>query len=778
MRRRFVWAAAAGLYVVCSTSLAGVSWWFDRALAQNTGLTQSIYVASTEGPAVRRHVAEIELRSLERAIDGELRSIRVTWEGLWYFPGDATIDLEAWADDHVLWTLDGEVVIEHDVARDHEPGRRRLFVGKGFHDLSVTYDQRGGGYALHVQWAPVGQDLRPLPAERLFRSDSLEQAQHTLVVRRFARGFWLGVPLVLVLAFIVKCAIRATARIVVPPESSRVETLSPRAATILVSAALAIAAVARYWGIDFGLPHTRSRPDEEFLIAMAHRFMQGHLDPDFFIYPPLYAYGLTVVYFVYYLWGYIGGVFGAPIDVAASWHSYWEPFFLLSRFQSAALGTATVLVIYRMGLRLFDRETAVAAAFLLALAFLHSFLLALAFLHARDSHFGTVDVAQTLLILLSIHFLLRAHQRPGWHAYVGAGALGGLAMATKYNAALLCVPFIADWALHILKSRGARVRAAFDRRIVFFAVPLVLVFLAAAPYTIFGFERFMETVQFIRQGLRTGAGFADLGYGWTHHVSWTLRYGLGIPLLVASLVGLMASARKDWKSTLLLCGFPVAYYVVMGSYRWVFARYMVPVVPFLCLFAAVGIVWVGRHVTSTRPGMPRALVTVGLTVAVLWPSASRLLQFDRLVTRTDSRVVAARWVYDHVPAGSTILQNGGAYGQVQFDRTDSYDEWTETQVRAAFESDTGQRGQTDWIILYGSPLGRYVEPSVSALVRERYELIEVVKGSGSSSAGNEFDLQDAFFVPYAGFRDVVRPGPDIRIYRKRPGGAARGLTSR
>lgn len=767
MRRRFVWAAVAGLYVVCSTSLATVSCALDRALAQHHGLTQSVSLTST-GVPFQRQVSEIELHSLDAASEAGLRPTRVTWAGLWHFPADAAIDLRAWSDDRVRWTLDGKSVVEHNVARDEEPTSRRLFVTAGFHDLAVTYDLLGGGHALHVQWAPVGQDLGPLPADRLFRSDGLAQAQRAVAVRRVARTVWLGVPLVLLLALIAWWAMRATARAVVPPESPRVDALSTRAVTILVSAALVIAALTRYWGIDFGLPHTRSRPDEEFSIAMALRFMQGHLDPDFFIYPPLYAYGLTVVYAVYYAWGYIGGGFEAPIDVAASWHSYWEPFFLLSRIQSAALGTATVLVIYRMGLRLFDRDTAVVSAFLLALAFLH----------ARDSHFGTVDVAVTLLVLLSIHYLMRARQRPEWRAFVGAGALGGLAMATKYNAALVCVPFAADVALHVFKSRGARVRAAFDRRIVFFALPLTLVFLIAAPYSLLGYERFIETVQAIRQGLGTGAGFADLGDGWTHHARWTLRYGLGVPLLVASLAGLVAAARKDWRQTLVLCAFPLAFYAMMGSYHWVFARYMVPVVPFLCLFAAVGIVWMGRQLTSARPGLPRAVVTVGLTIVVLVPSASSLLQLDRLLARTDSRVVAARWVREHVPAGSTIAQNGGVYGQVQFDRRDRYDEWSETQVSAALERDTGQRGHTDWIILYSSPLGRDVAPSVAALVSERYELAEVVKGSGSATQGNEFDLQDAFFVPYAGFRDVVRPGPDIRIYRKRPGGAARGLTSR
>ena len=756
MRRGLL--VAAGFYAVCSLSLVSFSWWLDRAAAENTGLIQSVYTRSADAPKVGRHVREIDLRVLDQAADAGLRFVRVRWEGVWYFPDDALVYLDVWANGRVLLNVDGELIVEHDISRGLEPVRRRLALARGFRDLEVIYEQRDGDYALDIQWAPVGQAFRPITPDRLFPTANLEQAQRALAFQRVARAFWLGVPILLLLAFTVRSAVRALARAVVPPDSSRVETLSPRATAILASAALAIAALVRYWGIDFGLPHTRSRPDEELLISMAHRFIQGHLDPDFYIYPPLYSYGLTVLNVGYYLWGFITGVFGSLVDVAASWHSRWEPFFLLSRMQSAALGTATVLVIYRMGLRLFDRETAVVAAFLLALAFLH----------ARDSHFGTTDVAMTLLIMLSIHFLIRAHQKPVGYAYVWAGALGGLAMATKYNAMLLCVPVVADLALHLLNSRGARVKAAFGRRIVFFAVPFVLAYLAAAPYTLFAFERFIDTMQFVQGGLRTGAGFADLGHGWTHHLNWTLRYGLGVPLLAASLAGLIVAAREDWKRTMLLCAFPVAYYCMAGNYRWVFARYMVPVVPFLCLLAAVAIVWVGRHIMSTRPGVPRALMTAGLSVVVLLPSASSLFQFDRLLARTDSRVVAAQWVHDHVPAGSSILQNGGVYGQVQFDQTDRYDEWNEAQVSTApLESGIRPRGETDWIILHESPLGRHVAPSVSTLVRERYELIEYVTGSGSSNSGKLFDLQDSLYVPYAGFRDVTRPGPDIRIYRNR-----------
>ena len=754
MRRRF--AIAAGVYAACSLSLFIASRWLAHTSTDQAGLVQSLYTGSPATLQDRRVVRDISLRLADQARASGLRSFRVRWEGLWYFPGDTIIDLVAWADDRVRVSIDGGTVV-HDLSRSERPTRRRVAVSQGFRHLVVRYEQREGDVGLDLRWAPASQPLRPLPFDRLFTPTSLDYGERVVAFRRLAGAFWLGVPLGVLLAFTLWHAARALVRLAVPPESSGDEVLSPRATAILAASALAIAALVRLWGIDFGLPHTRSRPDEEALIGMALRFVQGYPDPDFYIYGPLYAYGLSGLYFVYYVWGLMAGVFDLPVDVAASWHRHWEPLFLLSRVQSAALGTAGVLVIYRLALRLSDRETALVAAFLLALAYLH----------ARDSHFGTVDATLTLLILISIHFLIRARLKPGGHDEVWAGAVAGLAMATKYNAVLLAVPFAVDLTLRAIAARRAVTPALMGRYLVRVAVPAALVFLAVAPYTILEFGRFADTVHFIREGLRTGGGFTDLGYGWTHHLRWTLPYGLGLPLLVASLVGLTLCVRRDWRLTAILCAFPAAHYLVTGSYRWVFARYMLPLVPFLCLLAAVGVARTARR--AARTGWPRALATAGLTLVVVWPSASRLFQFDRLLARRDSRVVAAEWVHDHVPAGSTVLQNGGRYGRAQFDAVYGYEELTTERAVAALSGRDGDspQGQTDWIILYESPLGRYVDPAIAALVTERYELVEFVKGSGSESPVNEFDLQDAFYVPYAGFHDVVRPGPDIRIYRRR-----------
>ena len=191
MRRGFV--VVAGFYAVCSWSLVAVSRSLDRAAADNTGLIQSFYTGSADTPQVRRHVREIDPLILDQAADAGVRSFRIKWEGVWYFPGDAQLYLDAWADDRVLLRVDGKLVIEHDISREVEPVRRRLALTKGFHDLEVVYEQRDGEYALNIQWAPVGQPFRPITPERLFPTASLEPVQRALAFRR-VRARVLGRP--------------------------------------------------------------------------------------------------------------------------------------------------------------------------------------------------------------------------------------------------------------------------------------------------------------------------------------------------------------------------------------------------------------------------------------------------------------------------------------------------------------------------------------------------------------------------------------------------------
>ena len=92
--------------------------------------------------------------------------------------------------------------------------------------------------------------------------------------------------------------------------------------------------------------------------------------------------------------------------------------------------------------------------------------------------------------------------------------------------------------------------------------------------------------------------------------------------------------------------------------------------------------------------------------------------------------------------------------------------------RWSFNPADGSFGETggrtpDWIVLEGSPLSNWAgtSPEIRQLAAERYALVRSIHAADDSWA--VYDLADAFFLPVAGFGGVERPGPNIRIYRRK-----------
>src|SRR6186713_45463 len=139
-----------------------------------------------------------------------------------------------------------------------------------------------------------------------------------------------------------------------------------------LTAIVVSAAAARFWGLGFGLPHTNARPDETIVIdQVALSFLRGDLHPHFYDYPWLFMWVLAGLYLAYYGWERLTGAFHSLAAFVASWKFQWVPFFLIPRGLSAAMGTATVIVVFRVARRAWGDATGLVAALFMALAFVH-----------------------------------------------------------------------------------------------------------------------------------------------------------------------------------------------------------------------------------------------------------------------------------------------------------------------------------------------------------------------------------------------------------------------
>ncbi len=533
---------------------------------------------------------------------------------------------------------------------------------------------------------------------------------------------------------------------------------------ILVLAGIVVlAAAVRLWGLDFGLPHTQAHPDETFIIGLSLAMLGGQPPPPYYDYPWFFVWLSMAASLGYFVWGLAAGSFSSLAEMAASYELHWAPFFLLNRLLSALFGTASVLAVYAIGTRLRNRIAGLTAALFLALAHIHS----------QNSHFGTTDVAMTFFIMLSVALLLRAHAtgRP-WH-FVAAGLAGGIAAATKYNAVVLAVPMMLSQGLLIVDSPGRRLEALGSPRTLLVGVPCALAFLTGIPFVFYDYEGFRLAMDLLAGSMAAGSPELGLDSGWVHHFTLSLRHGMGVPLLAAGLGGALLLPVRDVRRGMLFLAFPVAYYVIAGRSLNQFFRYVLPVVPFLCVTAGYLVAVVAARLTGDDGEQPRARVRLAalaaaLSAAIVAPSAWSVWQFDQIIARTDNRVVVADWVARFVPKGDAIVQSGSHYGHAPIN-DEVWAMWTWDRGRREFlVAGHPPDRPPEWILLQESPLPSTTQPEIAALLESGdYDFAWRFQALTLGRQDRVYDLQDAFFVPFAGFDGVARPGPNFTLYRRR-----------
>ena len=520
---------------------------------------------------------------------------------------------------------------------------------------------------------------------------------------------------------------------------------SYRTSTIWIAAILVVAAALRLVPIWFGIPYLPARPDEEVAVSIATLMTQGDLNPHFFHWPSFTFYVFAALYKTASLVRRVFGV-DSPLTVIDR--------VLLGRAFVALAGTLTVFVLYRLGRRIVDVTTGlIAAAFL-----------SVAILHVRDSHFAMTDVLMTLLLTASLALLMRAvdgalsgAQGMRWFALSGIAA--GLAASTKYNATALLGAMAAAQIVLLVQRR----HIGWMPSIVFTAT-FSAFFLIGSPYTVLDFTQFEADLRFDFTHLSGGHG-VDLGRGWRYHLERSLPYGVGLPAFIAACVGVVPMVRRHGKYAFILGGFALPFYLAIGSGTTVFFRYIMPLVPLVCLLAAVAI----RSVTpwlSARTRLSAPANTTALVVLTVGPALVNCIWFDAVLARTDTRVLATDWLRPQLKPDDTLHDAGGDYTKLDL-RDVRFHEWHFDPSENSFGHPAGHT--PDWLVLMESPLRLYAStpPQLRQLAQAKYTLVYTAAATRGPPRAAAYDLQDAFFMPLSRLDTVVRPGPTIRIYRRR-----------
>ena len=521
-----------------------------------------------------------------------------------------------------------------------------------------------------------------------------------------------------------------------------------------------IGALLRFVPITFGLPLDRARPDEEVAIGRALGMVGGDLNPHFFDWGSLTLYLFALSF------------------SAASWiHDHVAPsgplavsdYYIVARGIVMIAGTLTIVVLFRLARIVTDDVTAAIAAFFLAVVPLH----------VRESHFAMTDTLMTLLATLALLLLLRAFHEaadssdpPGQRSHVligfaAAGVTAGLATATKYSAGALLAPMAAVQVLLVPRALAdSRWWRIWMPSAVFLAA-MILGFLVGTPYAVLDYPAFSEGVLFDIQHLESGHG-PDLGAAWIYHATRTLPAGLGVSICLAAIVGVVALVKQGGRDALIVLAFCAALYGSMANGRTVFFRYVLPLVPAVCLSAAAGVRWAAAWLAA-RTRLAPATVAAVAAVAVATTASVNSVRLDQLLSRTDTRVLAGNWLTAQVRPDESLYDAGEQGYQRVFLGNVRAHVWRfgTSDVAAKIFRRTDQI--PDWLLLAQSPLEAYtpVPDELRQLATERYDLATIIRAASEPDPG-VYDPQDGFFLPIARFEAILRPGPTVAIYRKRP----------
>jgi 4-amino-4-deoxy-L-arabinose transferase-like glycosyltransferase len=412
--------------------------------------------------------------------------------------------------------------------------------------------------------------------------------------------------------------------------------------------------------------------------------------------------------------------------------------YLAARALSALALVSAVGTVYLAGRRAYGRAAGVIAAAALALSPLA----------VRQAHFATTDGLAMAFEAAAFWAALRASRGRG---YALAGALCGLAAATKYTAGSALV-FVLALAL-LGDDRWRRSLAGLAGAALTFIGAM-----ASAGHPL----QYLDGLAFLSG--RASGTYQGVSVGWIYHPTASLPFGLGLGTCALAVAGLVLGLVRRQPADVALIAFLVVYAALVGFSHEVFFRYVMPMLPALCL-AAGGLMRLARG--------PRATSAAALAALVLMvPSAAASVAGDRLLGATDTRQQAAAWLTANAPAGSE-LRISSYWSQPFYDQSEVQrrrlnplyvsGNWTADsfeQGRFTSRFLTNRSGTPCFVISASGPPWQGPLPGG----QRRPVAVFTPYAGPAATPGAVYDRLDAFYLPLWGFGNLQRPGPSIAIF--------------
>ena len=531
-----------------------------------------------------------------------------------------------------------------------------------------------------------------------------------------------------------------------------------------------VGACLRFWKLDYGLPHILFI-DEGQKIYLALNMGGGDLNPHNFVQPSFFYYLLLLADVLYIAWNFMTGVFK---ELSEAWRLYTQDptvYYWLARSVSAAFGTVTIPLTYIIGQRFFNRFVGGCAALFLAFSYIH----------AQYSQVGYIDITLTFFITFCFLLSVTAQETGHWRYFMLAGFVGGLSMSTKYSG--LPTMILGPIASYTFALRNGKpvIREILGKKTMLFYLSALIGFTFGTPYWVLDFPKFSEDVLYFWGDYKLG-GVGQLGaegkWNWFYYLFNPLCYGLGLPLEITGIAGILWLALRRRLSVVLFVVFPLVYFFILGLSDIRTPRYIMPLIPFLCLGAAFFLDQTGARIARLKTKWG-GLCLLSLVLVVVSPSAVNLLRYNYLKLQQDTRKLARDWVLENIKPEEKFIQT--LYAFIGFSLAEILDHsvWnTRLQHASSLKTLDEYRQEgvrylvlDDWhtgTVLTGVERNpKYQETGVRyrRFLKQLDSTAKLVaEFSPYSKPGDHFDPENLEFISRSLWK-MKRLGPRIQIYK-------------
>ncbi len=406
----------------------------------------------------------------------------------------------------------------------------------------------------------------------------------------------------------------------------------------MLGAILLIATGFRLWHIDFGLPALHD-PDEPIFGVLSLKLLQsGNFNPGWFGHPGTTTlYLLALVDICVILGGQALGVFDGPKGFLVALYTDPSIVILPARILIAMFGVASVGLTYRIGERLLSRPAGLVAALLLALCPLH----------VEYSQIIRTDIMASTFMLSAILVSVSIAEGAALRSILLACLFVGLATATKWPGASVLIVLIAAIVWHA-RNTGSWTHVPARVALVIFGSIAALILVS--PYILLDYQQVYHDLLKEAPASHLGATGLGLGGNLLRYVGGYIPDAMSWPVAALSALGVLIMATRHARAFVLIAPITAVFLVGISAQSLIWPRWVVPLMPLLCLFAGVAITEPLR--LSLSPSARYALMAL-LLVGALVPIT--LASIDgRRERGEDTRSLATRWALAQVPPGSRV----------------------------------------------------------------------------------------------------------------------------